>query len=59
MAFRLTKEGFHQRGQLLDSAQSVDGQPFHLVPGLYEALGNFCITRLLMCLSRIGERANM
>lgn len=40
LAFGLAKEGFHQCGQLLDSAQSADGQPFHLVLGLYEAFGD-------------------
>ncbi len=40
LAFELAKEGFHQRGQLLDSAQSADGRPFHFAFGLHEAFGD-------------------
>ena len=36
----LAKEGFHQFGQFLDSAQRAEGQPLHFVLGLHQLPGN-------------------
>ncbi|SFW91528.1 hypothetical protein SAMN03159408_07226, partial [Burkholderia sp. NFPP32] len=40
LTFGLAKEGLHQCRQLLDAAQSTDGQSLHVVFGLHEAPGD-------------------
>ena len=40
LTLRLAKEGFHQFGQFLDSAQSAERQPLRFVLGLHKLPAN-------------------